>query len=218
MVDVAPHPLLRVHLLSCALPAALADLATPATVDDAREGVAPAGFIPPEDTVRTAVRDLLRHGGYKPTGRGKPSCEYLARAVGAGSLGAINLLVDVTNAASLHAGVPISVVDLDSVRGGLRIDIAPGGSSYPFNASGQEIDVGGLLCLHDTIGPCANAVKDAQRTKTSATTRRALIVVWGVLDHEARSVTAIAWMTEALDAAGVRVMSMTPPPAGSSVA
>ena len=27
-----------------------------------------------------------------------------------------------------------------------------------FNASGQTIDVGGLLCLFDAEGPCANAV------------------------------------------------------------
>jgi hypothetical protein len=32
------------------------------------------------DDVRAAVRGLLRHGGFKPTGRSKPASEYLIRA------------------------------------------------------------------------------------------------------------------------------------------
>ena len=48
-----------------------------------------------------------------------------------------------------------------------------------FYASGQTIDVSGLLCLWDAGGPCANAVKDSQRTKTSPATRRTLSLVWG---------------------------------------
>ena len=61
----------------------------------------------------------------------------------------------------------------------LRVGIAPAGSSYVFNASGQTIDLAGLLCLFDADGPCANAVKDAQRTKTHAETRATLNLVWG---------------------------------------
>ena len=33
------------------------------------------------------------------------------------------------------------------------------------HASGQAIDVSGLLCLFDAEGPCANGVKDSQRFK-----------------------------------------------------
>ncbi|MBL8945926.1 MAG: hypothetical protein JNK45_22370, partial [Myxococcales bacterium] len=33
-----------------------------------------------DEAVRTAVRKLLRHGGYKPSGRGKPASEYLLGA------------------------------------------------------------------------------------------------------------------------------------------
>jgi DNA/RNA-binding domain of Phe-tRNA-synthetase-like protein len=124
------------------------------------------------------VRDLLRLGGYKPTGRGKPSSEYLLGIAAQGPLPSINLAVDVCNAVSLHSGIPISVVDLDRVREPLSIRIAEKGSSYVFNAAGQTIDLGGLLCLFDAEGPCANAVKDAQRTKTHAGTTRTLSVVW----------------------------------------
>ena len=44
---------------------------------------------------------MMRHGGYKPTGRGKPASEYLVKAAGNGKLGAINLAVDSCNVVSL---------------------------------------------------------------------------------------------------------------------
>ncbi len=44
---------------------------------------------------------------------------------------------------------------------------------------GQTIDLSGLLCLFDAEGPCANPVKDAQRTKTSPATTQVRCVVWG---------------------------------------
>ena len=34
-----------------------------------------------EADVKSHVRDMLRFGGYKPTGRGKPASEYLRQAV-----------------------------------------------------------------------------------------------------------------------------------------
>ena len=94
-------------------------------------------------------------------------------------MGSIYPLVDLGNASSRQAGLPLSVVDLDRVEGELSIDLAPEGQSYVFNKSGQEIDLGGLICLSDRLGPCANAVKDSQRTKTAPQTSRCLILVWG---------------------------------------
>ena len=81
--------------------------------------------------------------------------------------------------ASLHSGLPISVVDLDRAQAPFRIGVAQQGEQYVFNASGQTIDLAGLLCLFDAQGPCANAVKDSQRTKTQAETTRTLSIVWG---------------------------------------
>ncbi len=131
------------------------------------------------EDLRGAVRDVLRQGGYKPTGRGKPASEYLVRAAGEGKLGSINPAVDACNVVSLHSGLPISVVDLDRATEPFRIAIAPKGATYIFNASDQEISIGGLVCLCDANGPCANAVKDSQRTKTNEHTRRTLSVIWG---------------------------------------
>ena len=55
------------------------------------------------------------------------------------------------------------------------------------NPTGQEITLTGLLCLHDAEGPCANAVKDAQRTKTHEETTEILAVIWGTREVEGRS-------------------------------
>lgn len=186
------HPTLRVAAFSTAFPAPLGTLATPPNVIAAFAVDAPAPLAR-DEALRAAIRDLLRHGGYKPTGRGKPASEYLVRAATEGALGSINAAVDACNVVSLHSGFPISVVDLDRARGPFRIAIAPPGTSYVFNASGQEIDVGGLLCLHDVDGPCANAVRDAQRTKTNADTRSTLSVIWGCAGFEERLKKAEQW-------------------------
>src|SRR5262245_32864399 len=108
-----------------------------------------AALLRSDDAVRAAVRDLLRHGGFKPTGRSKPASEYLSRAVTEGALASINLAVDACNVVSLHSGLPVSVIDLDRAKEPLSIAIAVPGTSYVFNASGQVIDVSGLLCLCD---------------------------------------------------------------------
>jgi DNA/RNA-binding domain of Phe-tRNA-synthetase-like protein len=153
-----------------------------------------------------AVRDLLRVHGYRPTGRGKPSSEYLAAAVGDGRVGSINAAVDAGNVASLHSGLPISIVDLDLCQGPVSVRVPLPGSKYVFNRGGQEIDVAGLLSLCDAEGPCANAVKDAQRTKTHAATVRVLGVVWGALAPDARHATATAaWLGELLSRVGAVV-------------
>jgi hypothetical protein len=57
--------------------------------------------------------------------------------------------------------------------------VAGEGASYVFNPAGQVMNFTGLLCLFDGQGPCANPVKDSQRTKTSADTGRTLSLVWG---------------------------------------
>lgn len=198
---IDPHPLLEVAAFVTEFPAPLAAMATPTAALDALRLDGPAP-LQRDESVRAAVRDLLRHGGYKPTGRGKPASEYLVRAATEGELASINAAVDVCNAVSLHSGLPISVVDLERARAPFRIGIAPEKTSYVFNASGQEIDLGGLLCLHDADGPCANAVRDAQRTKTRNETRATLSVVWGCVGFESRLRDAEAWYRALLESAG----------------
>jgi DNA/RNA-binding domain of Phe-tRNA-synthetase-like protein len=202
-LDFAEHPLLRAAAFTTRFPAPLGELSTPEEVRRLLD-LHVAAPLQRDEAVRTAVRDLLRWGGYKPTGRGKPASEYLVRAAGEGTLGSINPAVDACNAVSLHSGFPISVVDLDLARAPFRVGIAPAGASYVFNPAGQEIDIGGLLSLYDADGPCANAVRDAQRTKTRPETTATLSILWGVAGHEDRLRTAEAWYRGLLEGAGAR--------------
>ncbi len=155
-----------------------------------------------DDSVREAVRRLLRQGGFKPTGRSKPASEYLIKAAAEGRLTSINLAVDACNAASLHSGLPISVVDADRAQAPFRIELASAGTSYVFNAAGQTIGLEGLLCLFDAEGPCANAVKDAQRTKTTPQTRRTLSVIWGTVELPGRTAATEKWYRSLLEEHG----------------
>ena len=209
-LEIDPHPLLRVGAFTCEFPSPLGSAPAPGwlTALLALEAGAP---LERDEATRTAVRDLLRHGGYKPTGRGKPSSEYLVRAAGEGALGSINTAVDACNAASLASGLPISVVDLERARPPFRIGLGAKDASYVFNASGQTIDIEGLLCLFDLDGPCANAVKDAQRTKTTAATTRTLSVVWAAEGLEPRLGACLRWYRELLQRAGARTESVLGP-------
>ncbi len=192
MLSVEPHPLLDAGAFVTTFPRPLGQTPSPDSLK-ALLRLDAAAPLSADDAVRAAVRDLLRHGGYKPTGRGKPASEYLVRAWQDGSLKPINAAVDACNAVSLHSGLPISVVDLDRAQPPFRIAIAQPGARYVFNASGQTIDLEGLLCIFDENGPCANAVKDSQRTKTHDGTTRTLSVVWGTKALSGRTAKTVAW-------------------------
>lgn len=69
-------------------------------------------------------------------------------------------------------------------------------------STGQEISVKGLLCLCDASGPCANAVKDAQRTKTDAGTTSTVSVLWGPSACSVEVEQALAWYLELLSELG----------------
>ncbi|MEO6596313.1 MAG: hypothetical protein ABIP94_16310 [Planctomycetota bacterium] len=204
-MPVVSYPGLALHALCVELPSPLETLPSPEWLQALLRLEAEAPVRGGEG-VRTAVRDMLRVHGYRPTGRGKPSSEYLAAAIGDGRLGSINAAVDAGNAASLHSGLPISVIDLDLCKAPLCVDVPTAGSSYAFNRGGQEIDVAGLVSLCDTAGPCANAVKDAQRTKTTPATLRVLATVWGADSPDSgHAPRTAAWLRELFERLGAKV-------------
>lgn len=204
---VEPHPLADFAALVTQFPQPLASMPSSPELLHLL-GADAAAPLASSDDVRAKVRDLLRHGGFKPTGRSKPAAEYLLRAAGEGTLGSINLAVDVCNAVSLHSGLPISVIDLDRATPPLNVAIAPQETAYVFNQAGQSIDVGGLVCLCDSAGPCANAVKDAQRTKTNGETRRTLTIIWGTTALPGRASATAAWYCDLLQAHGAAVTTL----------
>jgi DNA/RNA-binding domain of Phe-tRNA-synthetase-like protein len=216
MLIVEPHPLLHLVAFEARLSSALGEQPSPAWLVELLrdEPLSVEGELPVRRTeeLRGAVRDLLRHGGYKPTGRGKPASEYLIKAAAEG-IGSINLAVDACNAVSLHSGLPISVVDLDRAFSPLRVGIVTGDQRYVFNSAGQEIRLEGLLCLHDRQGPCANGVKDSQRTKTSEGSRRTLSLIWGPRGHADHTEATGRWYRALLERAGAETIELpTEPP------
>jgi DNA/RNA-binding domain of Phe-tRNA-synthetase-like protein len=210
-IAVRPDPLLRPAAFVTHLPGPLADTPTPPWLTALLAPAAPSPFHP-DEAVRLAVRDALRVHGYKPTGRGKPASEYLARAAAEGTLGSINLAVDACNVVSLHSGFPITVIDLDRASAPFLIAPAAEGQSYRFNPAGQEIRLDHLVCLADAEGPCGNAVKDSQRTKTHAGTRRTLTVLWGCQPHDERAARAVAWYQDLLHRCDARTDTLALPP------
>jgi DNA/RNA-binding domain of Phe-tRNA-synthetase-like protein len=201
MLQVDPHPLLQLGAFTTTFPRPLGEMTSPpALMALLAENV--AAPLASNDAIREAVRALLRQGGFKAAGRSKPASEFLLKAARERSLSSINLAVDACNVVSLHSGLPISVVDFDRVRAPLRVGIAPPGASYVFNPSGQTIDLDALLCLFDAHGPCANAVKDSQRTKTSPETLRTLSLIWGTTALPGRAEAAVAWYRQILEQHG----------------
>lgn len=192
MIAVEPHPLLDLRWLVVDWPAPLGALA-PAPWLDAWVSLADPPLPAPPPTSAASVRALLRHGGFQPAGRSKPCNEYIRKATEEGRFPRINPAVDLTNLAALHGGLPVSTVDPDRLAAPLRVALAPAGAAYVFNASGQTIDLAGLLCLWDADGPCANAVKDAQRAKTTPETRRTLTLVWGTAAWPGRADLVADW-------------------------
>lgn len=194
-IHIDPHPTLATASFEIDLGLALDSVASPEWLVALLQQGMESPFVY-QESVRTGVRDLLRHGGYKPTGRGKPASEYLRGASMEGRLGSINAAVDLCNVVSLHSQFPISLVDVAKLEEPLGIGLPDKGTSYIFNASGQEIDIGGLISLRDAAGWCANGVKDSQRTKTTQSTQRTLTVIWGTRDHADRLSQATRWYHE----------------------
>ena len=207
MLNIAPHPLLDLAAFVTVFPESLGQQTSSSRLLAQLSAEADAP-LQSSDEIRRAVRDLLRHGGFKPTGRSKPASEYLLKAATGAALSSINLAVDACNVVSLHSGLPISVADLDKLQPPLQITIADEATSYVFNQSGQTIDIGGLVCLFDAEGACAGPVKDSQRTKTSADTRRTLSLVWGTTALPGRTVETADWYQDILRKHGVEIQPL----------
>ncbi len=132
--------------------------------------------------LKERVRAMLRHGKYRPAGRGKPASEFLLQAALAGEFPNLPPPVLANNVVSLESGYPGSL--FDAARSGPELLLRRGraGESYVFNASGQAIDLTDLLLVCRRAGdawvPCGNPVKDSQETKVHPGTRDVLAVLF----------------------------------------
>jgi len=134
-------------------------------------------FPPPE--LRACIRTLLKKGGFKATGRNKPASEYLAQAAREDRFPFLSNLVDINNYLSLLSGLPISLLDLDAVGSSIVLRLGRPGESFVFNASGQDIDVEGLINVCRAGGaPLGNPVKDSMEAKVGERTTRVVGIIY----------------------------------------
>ena len=139
-----------------------------------------------EEHLRKRVRDMLRYGRYKPTGRGKPASEYLLRAAQQQAFPRINAVVDVNNYISLKYLLPISLWDQEKAAAEhVLFRRGRAGEAFVFNQAGQRIDVTDLVVgcrITEETGPAeepfVNPVKDALITKTDAHTQHVAAAVY----------------------------------------
>lgn len=148
----------------------------------------------PEDK-RRAVRQLLKLGGFSPSGRNRPAHEFLVRDLkDRGSFNFINNVVDVNNVVSLESLLPISVFDVDKLDGPLSVRVGVPEESYVFNPAGQVLDVKRCIvcCRGAAPGePVGSPVKDSMATKIFEGAGRFLGVIYGTTD---------GWSTSELEA------------------
>jgi DNA/RNA-binding domain of Phe-tRNA-synthetase-like protein len=133
------------------------------------------------DTARKLVRDMLRWGGFKPTGRNKPASEYIINNAVENRFPFILNAVDLNNLISLKYFLPVSTVDASVTSGDFILKEGSEGQDYIFNPSGQLIDLEGLITVFDRDIPIANPVKDSQKTKISKDTTDIAIFVYSSL-------------------------------------
>jgi DNA/RNA-binding domain of Phe-tRNA-synthetase-like protein len=122
----------------------------------------------PEDK-RRAVRQLLKIGGFSPSGRNRPAHELLVRDLKErGSFHHINNIVDVNNLISLISLLPISVFDGAKLETTITVRVGQPEEGYVFNQSGQWLDVKKCItcCNGEAPGkPIGTPVKDSMATK-----------------------------------------------------
>ena len=123
--------------------------------------------------------------GAKPS-KYRSSIESLLRAAQAGRIRSINPLVDLYNAVSLRHGLPCGGEDLAAVVGNVLLTRAQGGEPFrTIGAAADEPAPQGEVIYRDDIGAicrCWNW-READRTKLTAQTRDAVLVIEALSEH-----------------------------------
>lgn len=129
------------------------------------------------------VRQMLRHGKFKASGRSKPAQEYLLRcATTDGALPSINGPVDLLNAVSLSCNLPISLLSVGKCSDNLLIDHGKAGEQFIFNSVGHTIDLTDLITVYDRsvepMRPVGTPIKDSMAGKIEPTDRHLIAIIY----------------------------------------
>jgi len=152
------------------------------------------GGVPVTEHPRIAVwREAYRKFGAKPKDH-PSSIENLARRVRKGhALSSINRVVDIYNAVSLETLLPAGAEDLDAIEGDVELAIAgPGEPAVRLLGEAEARPPSpGEVIYRDRVGAICRRWnwKEADRTKLTGETRRALVVVEGLPPIEGSDVS-----------------------------
>ncbi len=151
----------------------------------------PDAAIAAGEPLRQAVRQMLRYGKFKASGRSKPAQEYLLRcATQDGILPEINGPVDVLNAVSLSCGLPISLLSVGKCSQKLAVRRGQTGESYVFNAVGQVLEVEDLVVVCDEAEgksrPVGSPIKDSMAGKIEANDNHLIAIIYSPATAEGR--------------------------------
>ncbi|MCC6510232.1 MAG: hypothetical protein IT423_14095 [Pirellulaceae bacterium] len=143
--------------------------------------------LPASEKLRVAVRQMLKFGKFKASGRSKPAQEYLMRcALEEGSLPRINGPVDVLNTCSLAGGLPISLLSLAKCSRSLHVRRGTEGEGYVFNSIGQVLDVQDLVVTCDasdsTSRPVGSPIKDSLAGKIESDDTALVAIIYAPRD------------------------------------
>lgn len=139
-------------------------------------------IIPPD--IQSKVRNMLKIGGYSPSGRNRPASEFLLRELAqTGVFKYINNIVDINNYLSMKSNLPMSIFDVGRLNGALVVRLGVPGESYVFNNEGHVIDVKHLIICCDeqpdyTSLPIGSPVKDSMHTKIFPNCEQVVAVVY----------------------------------------
>lgn len=138
------------------------------------------------------IRQLLRHGKFKASGRSKPSQEYLAGCVSRdGALPRVNGPVDLLNAVSLDYNLPMSLLSLDKCSRRFHLARGQVGETYVFNSAGQVLDLCDLITVYDASRepwrPVGSPVKDSLAGKITEVDRDMVVIVYSPKSETARN-------------------------------
>jgi len=123
------------------------------------QGITTPGSVPGVQRARSLFRAL----GIDPT-KYRPSSEKLLNRVLKGkSLPKVNTLVDVGNACSLSALLPIGIYDRQKLQGVVVLRKGGVGESY-IAIGGSEMNLEGRYTLVDESGPFGSPITDSTRT------------------------------------------------------
>ncbi len=129
------------------------------------------------------VRQMLRFGKFKASGRSKPAQEYLLRcATTDGKLPVINGPVDLLNAVSLSCNLPISLLSISKCSENLWIERAKAGEQFVFNSVGQVIELADLITTYDRSSqpprPVGTPIKDSMAGKIESTDNHLIAIIY----------------------------------------